>query len=87
MNKPINDEPFITMEDITGNIENQNIVIYNWTLPEKRRIQLFKQYMIQRFPWAHFTKKQIDTILTFHTEHSKELVVLIKKYILELKST
>lgn len=87
MNKPINGEPFITMEDITGNNENQNIVIYNWTLPEKRRIQLFKQYMIQRFPWVHFTKKQIDTILTFHPGCSKELIVLIKKYIHELKST
>ena len=87
MNKPINGAPFITMEDITGNIENHNIVIYNWALPEKRRIQLFKQYMIQRFSFFCFTKKQLETILTFHPGRSKELIMLIKKYIHELKST
>ena len=87
MNKPVDGASFITMEDITENIENQNIVIYNWALPEKRRIQLFKKYIMQRFPWAYFTKKQIDTILTFHPGHSAELIELIKKYIHELKST
>ncbi len=87
MNKPVDGATFITMEDITENIENQNTVIYNWALPEKRRIQLFKKYIVQRFPWVHFTKKQLDTILTFHPGHRTELIILIKKYIHELKST
>lgn len=80
MNKPVNGGYFITMEDISTMRESDNIVVYNWNLPEKRRIELFRKYMKQRYPHT-FTKSEIDTILSFNHTRSLDLILYIRNII------
>lgn len=53
--------PFITLEDVTETVEPYNYVIFNFNLPEEKRIVLFLGIM-KRTHKHKFTKKEIEQI-------------------------
>lgn len=75
-----NDLRFVTMEDITGEKEELNYVIYNTNLPTERRTMLFQAYMSKKYPHK-FSKQELEHLMSFDMFHLKDFIQTARKYI------
>lgn len=60
----INSLPFITMEDITEQVESHNYVVFNFALPEEKRISEFVKIMKRRIK-HRFTKSELNRLASY----------------------
>lgn len=80
MRKLTNDIRFVTMEDIVGNPQQKNYVVYNPVLALPRRTMLFQAYMAKKYDHV-FTVSELDYLMAFDEFHLTEFIAAVKNII------
>lgn len=72
---------FITLEDITNCRQDMNAVVYNFSLPIERRMEMFKKEM-KRITKYEFTEEELNHIAKdYHPARARELIAYIRSII------